>query len=77
MFWIIINFISEIFNRISNNRKTYKCVAYIDKKEQDKVVDAFEITEYSLRRAYKTANEILKYKYPGLGIDLRMFNKTK
>ena len=67
--------ISENFNRIFSIRNTYKCMAYIDDpKEKDKLVEAFEIKEFSFRRAYNTAYEVLKLKYPGMGLDVRIFN---
>jgi hypothetical protein len=69
------NFISEIFNRIIGKRKTYKCIAYVDdKKGKDKIVDAFEVKEFSMNRAFKTAHKVLKLKYPDKGLDLRIFN---
>jgi hypothetical protein len=72
------NIISETFNRIINKRNTYKCIAYIDdKKGKDKIVDAFEIEEFSMNRAFKTAHEVLTIKYPDMGLDLRVFNTKK
>ena len=72
----MFEFVSESFNRILNKKYTYKCVAYIDDKTgKDKIVDAFEIEEYSLRRAYKVAYDVLMLKYPGMGLDIRVFSK--
>lgn len=72
---ILTELISEFFNRIINKRNTYKCVAYIDDgKSKDKIVDAFEIKEFSRRRAYLIAINALQFKYNGKGIDVRIFN---
>lgn len=74
-----LEFISENFNRLINRSSTYKCMAYIDDGiNNDKIVDAFEIKEFSLRRAYKTAYDVLLLKYPNRGLDVRIFKqKTK
>jgi hypothetical protein len=72
----MIKFLSEIFNRIINRRFTYKCVAYIDDgKGGDKMVEALEIKEFSLRRAYSTAYDVLMLKYPNTGLDIRIFKQ--
>ena len=66
----------ELLNKVFNIKKTYKCVAYIDDGEsKDKIVDAFEIEEFSMNRAYKTAYEVLKLKYPDMGLDIRIYPK--
>lgn len=71
----MLEFISEYFNKIINKRYTYKCIAYIDdKKGGDKMVDAFEIQEFSKRRAVKTAYEVLSLKYPDMGYDVNVLN---
>lgn len=71
-----LEFISENFNRFFNRTHTYKCMAYIDAgANNDKIVDAFEIKEFSLRRAYKTAYDVLQLKYPGRGLDVRIFKQ--
>lgn len=71
-----LDILSEWYHIILNKRITYKCVAYIDdSKVNDKIVDAFEIEAFSLRKAYDTAYEVINLKYPGLGIDLRIFEK--
>lgn len=68
------NFISEIFNKIIYNKKNYKCTAYIDdNKGGDKILDAFEIKDFSIRLAYRTAHEVLKLKYPNMGCDVRIY----
>jgi hypothetical protein len=68
--------ISGFFNKLFNRRITYKCVAYInDNIDKDKIVDAFEIKEFSLDKAYKTAYEVLKLKYPNMGLDIRIYTK--
>jgi len=68
------NLISETYNKIFNIKRTYKCLTYIDdKKGDDKMVDAFEIQEVSIRKAYNTAYEVLKLKYPGMGFDVRIY----
>ncbi len=72
----MFEFVSEYFNRLINRRVTYKCMAYIDdKKGEDKLVDALEIKEFSIRRAYNVAYEVLKLKYPDTGIDIRIITK--
>jgi hypothetical protein len=72
----MFEFVSESFNRIIDKKITYKCLAYIDDKTRsDKAVDAFEIKEYSLKRAYKVAYDVLKLKYPDMGLDIRVFTK--
>jgi len=50
-------------------------VGYIDDgKNKDKIVDAFEIKEFSQRRAYLVAIDALQFKYEGKGINVRIFN---
>ena len=72
----MIELLSEYYHRLFNIKITNKCIAYIDdKKGVDKIVDAFEIEEYSFRRAYNTAYEVINLKYTGLGIDLRIIEK--
>lgn len=72
----MFEFVSESFNRIINKKITYKCLAYIDDKTgTDKIIDAFEIEEYSLKRAYKVSYDVLKLKYPDMGLDIRVFAK--
>lgn len=57
-------------------RKKYKCIAYVDdEKGNDKMVDAFEIDEYSLKRAYKVAYDVLFLKYPGMGLDVKIYTQ--
>lgn len=71
-----ISLISENFNRLFNITHIYKCMAYVDGgNDKDKVVDAFEIKEFSLRRAYKTAYDVLQLKYPNKGLDVRIFKQ--
>jgi hypothetical protein len=66
----------EFLYKFFNRKTTYKCVAYVDEDpKKDKIVDAFEIQEYSLKGAYKVADEVLKLKYPGTGIDIRIYTK--
>ncbi len=71
----MLEFVSEFYNKLINKRITFKCTAYVNKKGDDTILDAFEIQEYSLRRAYKTAYDVLKLKYPDTGLDLRIYNK--
>lgn len=72
----MFEFISEYFNRLINRRVTYKCMAYIDdKKGEDKLVEALEIEEFSIRRAHNVVYEVLKLKYPDNGIDIRIIIK--
>jgi len=56
-------------------KKVYKCVAYINCGEKDNIAEAFEIEEYSEKRAYNAAYEILKLKYPKMGFDIRISTK--
>jgi hypothetical protein len=71
----MIEKIVEIFNILLGRRKAYKFLVYISDKElnkKDKLVETFEIIEFSSRRAYKEALDILHLKYPGKGFDIRM-----
>ena len=72
----MLELISEYFNRIINRRYTYKCIAYIDdKKGGDKIVDAFEIKEFSKRRAISTAYDVISLKYPDMGYSVNVLNR--
>lgn len=66
----LISLISESFIETFFDKKVYKCIATIKKDNDDEIIDAFEIEEYTYKRAYKSVYEILKYKYPGIGISL-------
>ena len=69
---LFLEYILEKFNILIRRKKIYKFLTFVDKKnEKDKIVEAFEIKEYSKRRAYKTANEMLTLKYPDSGLDIR------
>lgn len=71
-----IRILNEWYHIIINKKTTYKCIAYIDDANvSDKIVDAFELEEFSLRKAYDTAYDVINLKYPGLGINLRIFEK--
>lgn len=71
----IFSTIKEYYNKIFNIKKIYKCIAYIDNGTGDKLVDAFEITDFSERIAYNTAIEVLKLKYPNMGFNIRLSEK--
>lgn len=68
----------ELYNKIFNKKITYKCVAYINTtdKGKDSIFDAFEIKEYSYRRAYKETIEILRLKYPNKMFEIKI-SKSK
>jgi len=69
-----MKFFKELYNSLIRKETLYKCMAYIDdNKGGDKIVEAFEVREYSAKRAYKTAYEVLKFKYPGMGLDIRIY----
>jgi len=70
---MIIKFFIEVFNRIFKIKNTYKCIVYIDNHtNEDKLVDTFQIKDYSYRLAYKTAYDMLRFKYPTMGLDIRI-----
>lgn len=70
--------ITEYFNMIFNIKTTYKCMVYVDdKRKKDKLVDVFEIKDYSEKRAYLNAFKMLKLKYPDMGLDIRIFKNKK
>jgi hypothetical protein len=71
----MFDILKEFGNRIINKRFMYKCIAYVDNNTiGDKPVETFEIREFSYRRAYKTAYELLKFKYPTNGFDIRIYS---
>lgn len=72
----MLELINEYFNRIINRRYTYKCIAYIDdKKGGDKLVDVFEIKEFSRSRAIITAYKVISLKYPDMGYFVNVLDK--
>lgn len=56
--------------------KNYKCLAFVAENE-NKIVEAFQIEEYTRKRAFKMAYEILKLKFPNLGLDIRIIENEK
>jgi hypothetical protein len=73
--FVMIQIIVEYFNIIFGRRKVYKFLVYINDKEfnkNDKLVETFQIIEFSARRAYKEAVDVLRLKYPDKGFDVRM-----
>lgn len=57
-------------------KKSYKCLAYVNESD-DKIVEAFQIEEYTEKRAFKTSYEILKLKYPLSGLNIRIKKNEK
>lgn len=71
----MIEILVEYFNIFLGRRKPYKFLVYISDKDlnkKEKLVETFEIIEFSSRRAYKEALDIMYLKYPGKGFDIRM-----
>jgi hypothetical protein len=70
----MFNYIKEISNRILNKKISYKCIAYVSDgiEEENKIVETFELEEFSYKKAQKTAFEMLKFKYPNKGFDIRI-----
>lgn len=65
--------INELYNRLRKKKDLFKCIAFIDdNKGGDNLVESFELREYSIRTAYKTAYDLLKFKYPNMGLDIRI-----
>jgi hypothetical protein len=71
----MFNFFKKIGNRILNKKVSYKCIAYISDgiDEENKIVETFELEEVSYKKAQKTAFEMLKFKYPNKGFDIRIY----
>lgn len=70
--------IKDIFSIIFKIKKKYKCIAYIKDitdNNTDSIVEAFEIEEYTDKRAYNEAYNILKLKYSDKVFDIRISNK--
>lgn len=65
--------IKELYNRLRKRKESFKCIAYIlDNEGGDSKVESFQLLEFSARAAYNTAFDLLKFKYPGKGLDIRI-----
>ena len=66
-------FFLDLYKNIFNIQSKFKCLVFLDQdNNNNKLVDAFEISATTHKKAYKTAYYIMKLKYPDMRLDIRI-----